>query len=728
MQPRVGRFLRRAVPLAALLLCACAATPPVHVDTHNDQPPSARRVAQTDVYHGVSVTDPYRWMESLESPDVRAFVEAENTYAAPRLEALPATHGFRRRLEDFWHYERVGASLSGGGSFTVPEDVAGRTFYLHNDGHQDQSVLMVVDTQGVSPRALLDPNSLAGDRTVALSSYAVAPDGRHLAYALSEGGTDWKTIRIRTVAEGLDLPETLQHVKFTPLAWSKDGRGLYYSRYPLREDGLGPDDARPVSVWFHRLDTPQSSDRFVYAVTDHPRRNPYPRVSDDGRWLVVTVSEGRDETGIVLLDLRNADADALPLVARYDAHYEYLGNAGERFFLMTTAGAPHGRIIAVDARHPDANPEVIVPEGASTMDSVHYARGLFIVNGIEDAHSVVRIHTLDGGVQTLELPGLGSAVGFEGSPDAEAVYYAYTDFLTPQAVYRLDLRTMTSSRFSRPSTSFDATPYVTEQVFIPSKDGTRVPMYVTHRKDLRKDHSHPTMLYGYGGFNLSLLPTYSVPVAAWLDAGGVYAVANLRGGGEYGATWHAAGTRTHKQNVFDDFIGASEWLVANGYTSKEHLVIRGRSNGGLLIGAVLLQRPDLYAAALPAVGVLDMMRYHTASANARQWSSDYGLVDDEAEFRALRAYSPVHNVKSGVCYPATLVTTAAGDDRVVPWHSYKFAAALQAAQPSGCEHPVLLRVETRAGHGNDRPVWMQIEDYAEQWAFAALHSGLIVTP
>jgi prolyl oligopeptidase len=727
MTSRLGQRLeRRAAPLVALLLCACAAAPPAHVGARADRPPGTRRVSQTDVYHGVSVSDPYRWLEALDSPEVRSFVDAENTYAAPLLESLPGTRAFRRRLEDFWHYERVGASLSGGGSFSVPEEIAGHTFYLHNDGHQDQSVLMVVD--GAAPRVLLDPNGLAGDRTVALSSYAVAPDGRHLAYALSEGGTDWKTVRIRAVDNGRDLPESLQHIKFTPLAWSKDGSGFYYSRYPLREDGSGPDDTRPVSVWFHHLDTPQSSDRFVYAVTDHPRRNPYPHVSDDGRWLVVTVSEGHDETGIVLLDLRSADAEAIPLVDRYDAHYEYLGNAGERFFLLTTSGAPHGRIIAVDARHPEANPDVVVPEGASTMDSVHYVGGLFIINGIEDAHSVVRIHTTTGTAHTLDLPGLGSAVGFDGGPDARGVYYAYTDFLTPQSIYRLDLKTMMSSLFFRPNMPFDATPYVTEQVFIESKDGTRVPMYVTHRKDLRKDRSHPTMLYGYGGFNLSLLPSYSVPVAAWLDAGGIYAVANLRGGGEYGASWHASGTRTHKQNVFDDFIAASEWLLANGYTSKEHLVIRGRSNGGLLIGAVLLQRPDLYAAALPAVGVLDMMRYHTASANARQWSSDYGLVDDAAEFKALLAYSPVHNVKPGVCYPATLVTTAAGDDRVVPWHSYKFAAALQAAQPVGCGHPILLRVETRAGHGNDRPVWMQIEDYAEQWAFAAFHSGLKVTP
>jgi len=689
--------------------------------------PATRRVEQRDSYHGVVVEDPWRWLEALETTEVRDWVEAQNALAAPYLERLPARAVFKQRLAALWNYERWGASLTGGNSFAAPVRRGGRTFYLYNSGHEDQSVLMVDGAAGSAARALLDPNGLAADRTVALVDYEVAPDARHLAYAVSDGGSDWRTVRVREVDSGRDLPDELGFMKSTPLSWTPDGRGFFYSRYPALDATHG-DDARQVSIWYHVLGTPQNSDRFVYAISDHATRNPYGTVSDDGRWLVIHVRDGFTSNGVYVLELGAPDADAVRLLDRWDGRYEFLGNRGREFYFLTTAGAPRGRIVALDLDAPDpAQWRTLIAEAPEAIDRARYVGGEFVVAYLRDAHSVVRVFGADGsGGAELALPGIGQVAGLEGrAADAEA-YFGYTDFLTPHAVYRYDVAGHRLELVYRPATALDPATYVTEQVFYASKDGTRVPMFLTHRRDLARDGRRPTLLYGYGGFDLPMLPGFSVPVAAWLEQGGVYAVANLRGGSEYGEAWHLAGTRTRKQAVFDDYIAAAEWLIAARITSRQHLGLRGRSNGGLLVGAVLLERPDLVGAALPAVGVLDMLRYQTASANARQWSSDYGLADDPEEFRALYAYSPVHNVRAGVCYPPTLITTAARDDRVVPWHSYKFAAALQAAEPASCASPLLLRVETRAGHGNDRPTWMQVEDYADQWAFLAWHLGLAV--
>ncbi len=736
--PRAARWVVNTlwIAMTGMLLSGCAtpgyptAAPSTRAARMNIPAyPATRRSEQHDLYHGTDVADPWRWLEDLGSSDVHDWVTAQNALSQPLLAALPAREPLQRRLTALWNYERWGASLSGSHSFSAPVARHGRYFYLYNSGAQDQSVLMVSDSLDGTPRVLLDPNSLAADRTIALASYAVSPDGRHLAYATSDGGSDWKAIRIRAVDTAVDLPEELLLVKFTPLSWAQDGRGLYYSRYPLRDATQG-DDSKQVSVWYHAIGTPQSSDRFVYAIDDHPTRNPYGSVSDDGRWLVISVSDGFASNGVYLLDLTHPDAEAVRLLDQWDGRYEFLGNSGKEFYFLTTAGAPHGRIVAIDLEHPvPADWRVLVSERAEVMDGATWAADKFIVRYLADAHSQVRLYDNDGGAsRELQLPGLGEVLGLDGRSDDTELFYAYTDFLTPHTIYRLDLTTGKATLFRRPAVALDPTHYVTEQVFVTSKDGTRVPMYLTQRRDLARDGQRPTMLYGYGGFNVPLLPSFSVPVAVWLEQGGIYAVANLRGGAEYGEQWHQAGTRLHKQNVFDDFIAASQWLIDQRITSRKHLVIRGRSNGGLLVGAALVQRPDLYAAALPAVGVMDMLRYHTASANARQWSTDYGLSEQADEFHALRAYSPVHNVTSGVCYPPTLVTTAERDDRVVPWHSYKFAAALQSAAAPNCNHPLLLRVETRAGHGNDRPTWMQIEDYAEQWAFAARYTGLEVTP
>jgi prolyl oligopeptidase len=737
--PARGRSTRRrcasAIALAGVMLAGCATMPAPSTPPTGTAPmsvlryPATRVSDQHDAYHGIDIADPGRWLEDLGSAEVHDWVEAQNAVSQSFLGALPAREPLRARLAALWNYERWGASLSGTHSFEVPVTRGGRTFYLYNIGSDDQSVLMVADDPEAAPRPVLDPNAFAVDRTVALTSFTVSPDGRHVAYATADGGTDWKTIRIRNVEQAADLPEQLGLVKFTPLAWLPDGTGFYYSRYPLADETRG-DDTRQVAVWFHALDTPQASDRFVYAITDHPTRNPYATVTDDGRWLVVSVSDGFASNGVYLLDRQAPDEDAIRLLDRWDARYEFLGNRDRTFYFLTTVGAPNGRIVAIDLDRPATGDwRVLVPESPDVIDGAALAGGRFVVRYLHDAHSIVRIHDLDGaGATDVELPGLGEVLGLEGRDADRQLYFAYTDFLTPHALYRLDVASGRATPYRRPSVALDPHRYVTEQVFATSRDGTRVPVYVTHRRDVPRDGRRPTMLYGYGGFNVPLLPSFSVPVAVWLEQGGVYAVANLRGGAEYGEAWHRAGTTTQKQHTFDDFIAASEWLIANRVTSREHLVIRGRSNGGLLVGAVLLQRPDLYAAALPVVGVMDMLRYHTASANARQWSSDYGLSEDAAEFRALRAYSPVHNVRRGTCYPPTLVTTAEHDDRVMPWHSYKFAAALQAAVPSACTNPMLLRVETRAGHGNDRPVWMQVEDYADQWAFAARYTGLEVKP
>jgi prolyl oligopeptidase len=729
-------FRPAAIVLAAWFAGGCATTPSPSQPTEAavatppmQHYPATRSVDHKDTYHGVEVRDPGRWLEDLGSSEVHDWVSAQNALSEPYLSSLPAFEPLRARMAALWNFERWGASLSGTHSFEVPVVRGGRLFYLYNSGAQDQSVLVVADGADGTPHPVLDPNAFAIDRTVAVSAYAVSPDGRFVAYATADGGSDWKTVHVRDVDAARDLDETLGLVKFTPLSWTPDSKGFYYSRYPLA-DGERGDDTKQVAVWYHVLGTPQDSDRFVYAITDHATRNPYATVSDDGRWLVLSISDGFASNGVYLLDAAAPDAETLRLLDRWDARYEYLGNEGRQFYFLTTAGAPHGRIVAIDLDHPEpADWQVRVAEREDVIDGASYAGGHFVVRYLHDAHSLVRLYDAAGGDgRELPLPGLGEVLGLAGRARDTVLYYAYTDFLTPHALYRLDLATGQSTLFRKPAIALDSARYVTEQVFVASRDGTRVPVYLTHRRDMPRDGRRPTFLYGYGGFNVPLLPNFSVPVAVWLEQGGVYAVANLRGGSEYGEAWHRAGTRAQKQNVFDDFIAVSEWLIAQRITSREHLAIRGRSNGGLLVGAVLVQRPDLYAAALPAVGVLDMLRYHTASANARQWSTDYGLAEDATDFKALKAYSPVHNVRAGTCYPATLVTTAERDDRVVPWHSYKFAAALQAAAPPRCASPLLLRVETRAGHGNDRPVWMQVEDYAQQWAFAARFTGLEVKP
>jgi len=675
--------------------------------------PGSPRGSVVDDYFGTKVADPYRWLEEPDSRATRKWVTAQNALAQPWLEAIPQRAWVKDRLTKLWNYERYG----------VPKKAGGRYFYTRNDGTQNQSVLYVSDSATGEGRVLFDPNTASQDATIALARFEPSPDGKLLAYSLSDGGTDWEIWKFRRVDDGVDLPDELRRVKFWQMSWTPDASGLYYSRYPARADGKGDDAGRPA-VFFHKLGEPQERDALVYAVTDHPTRAPSAEVTDDGKLLVISIYEDTRRDGVVLKDLTRPDGAVIKLFTDFDANYYYANDDATTLYFVTSAGAPNWRVLAVDRAAPSAaGARTIVPEAREAIDAVAIAGNRLIVNYVKDARNVTRLFERSGKpVGEVPLPGPGSAGNFEAKDgDAEA-FFTFSDYLAPTRILRLDTATNEVTAFRTPKVDADTGGFVTEQVFFASKDGTRVPMFITHRRDMPRDGNQPVLLYGYGGFNISLTPMFRPTVLAWLEMGGVYAEANLRGGGEYGEAWHDAGTLTRKQNVFDDFIAAAEYLVKEKYTQPARIAISGRSNGGLLVGAVLVQRPELFGAALPGVGVLDMLRYHTASANARQWSGDYGLSEDPEQFKALLAYSPVHNVKKGACYPPTLVTTADRDDRVVPWHSYKFAAALQAAQ--GCDNPVLIRIETRAGHGAGKPVWMQIEDFADQWAFAAKALGM----
>ena len=680
--------------------------------------PATARGSTVDTYHGTGVPDPYRWMET-PSADLSAWVAAQNELSQPYLDSIPAREIFRKRLTELWDYEQYGYAWLDDKA-RMPVKKGGRYFFVEKSGKQNQGVLYWAASLNAQPRVLVDANALSADATASLANYSISPDGRFVAYAVSDGGTDWDTWHVREVESGRDLPDLIGDTKFTDVSWLPDASAFYYSRYPKGADGRG-DDQKQVSVYRHRLGTSQADDEHVYSITDNDRYNPYGYVTTDGRWLVFVISYGFDKNAIHLRDLAQADAPIVRLLDQWDGLYDFLGAMDGRLYFKTTQGAPLGRVIAIDPANPV--PVEVVPEAKSTLYKASIVGGHVIANYLEDARSRVVVHRKDGSRRgDVRLPGHGTVIGFPDAATESETFFAYTDYVTPLAVYRYDVVKDEVSLYRKPTVSFDPAPFVTEQVFYTSRDGTRVPMFVTRRKDAKLDGTNPTLLYGYGGFDVSLTPSYSVSVAAWLEQGGIYAVPNLRGGGEYGADWHDAGTRTRKQNVFDDFIAAAEWLISKRYTSPAKLAIHGGSNGGLLVGAVLAQRPELFGAALPAVGVMDMLRYHTASANAYAWSSDYGTVEDADQFRALLGYSPVHNLKRGGCYPPTLVTTADHDDRVVPWHSFKFAAALQYAQ--NCANPVIIRIETRAGHGAGKPTWMLVENYANQWAFLARHLGM----
>jgi prolyl oligopeptidase len=717
-----------------------------------------------DDYHGTTVADPYRWLENVDSPATKAWVEAQNRLTDSFLATIPQRTAIRNRLTQLWNYAR----------YSAPFKENGRYFYFQNTGLQNQSVLYVQDGKNSPPRVLLDPNTLSPDGTVALSGTAASNDGRYLAYSLSTSGSDWQELHVRSVDDGRDLPDVVKWVKFSGISWTHDNKGFFYSRYDEPVSGNKMTNAnKNQKLYYHRIGQPQSRDELVYDRPDQPDWLFDGTVSDDGQYLIITVSQGTDvRSRLYFIDLDNPGKPQIGnpvvrLIDKLDAEYSFIGNRKTMFYVRTDRNAPRGRIVAISIDNPrEERWNTIIPENRDALVSATMAGDDIVANYLQDAHSSVRFYTssgddrrdmrdrqrpgqrnpgmvyddtstapiiarersqlLGGGFAyrgELKLPAMGTVGSIQGRQGDDELFYTFTSFLYPTTVYRYDLKSGQNETFRAPRVAFDPSAYETRQVFYTSKDGTRVPMYITARKDIKLDGTNPTMLYAYGGFNISETPSFSAANIAWLEMGGVYALANLRGGGEYGKEWHEGGMLSKKQNVFDDFIAAAEYLINQKYTSTPRLAIRGGSNGGLLIGAVENQRPDLFGATMPEVGVMDMLRFQKFTIGWA-WTSDYGSSDDPEQFKYLRAYSPLHNIKPGTCYPPTLAFTADHDDRVVPGHTFKYVATLQAAQ--ACANPILVRIETKAGHGAGKPTTKQIDETADRFAF--LVKELHMTP
>jgi len=670
--------------------------------------PVAKKLDQTDNYHGTVVADPYRWLEDANSAETKGWVTAQNAVTQAYLNAIPQRAAIRERLTKLWNYER----------YSVPGKEGGQYFYSRNDGLQNQSVLYTQKTLTDSPRLLLDPNAMSSDGTVALAGLAVSPDGKLLAYSTAASGSDWNEIRVRDIASGKDIEDHVKWVKFSSTAWTKDGKGFFYSRYDEPKEATKLADVNYFQkLYFHRIGTPQSADTLVYDRPDQKEWGFGGHTTDDGRYLVITTTKGTaPKYRVSYKDLSKPDSKVVDLIDNFDAGYDFIDNVGTVFYFSTDRKAPKKRIVAIDVSKPaESNWKEIVAENGDTLTGADIINNQLVLEYLKDARSVVRVHDLKGKqVREITLPGIGTVGGLSGKRNDAETFYSFTGFTTPTTIYRLNMKTGESSVFRQPKVDFNPADYETRQQFYTSKDGTKVPMFIVSKKGIKLDGQNPTYLYGYGGFNISMTPGFSPANLAWMEMGGVYVVANLRGGGEYGEAWHQAGTKLQKQNVFDDFIGAAEWLVANKVTSPSKLAIGGGSNGGLLVGAAMTQRPELFGAALPAVGVMDMLRFHKFTIGWA-WTSDYGSSENPDEFKALVKYSPLHNLKPGSCYPATMVTTADHDDRVVPAHSFKFAAAAQAAQAGAA--PVLIRIETKAGHGAGKPTTKQIEEVADRWGF-----------
>ncbi|MGI4843604.1 MAG: prolyl oligopeptidase family serine peptidase [Janthinobacterium lividum] len=672
--------------------------------------PVTKKVDHTDNYHGTTVADPYRWLEDANSLETKEWVTAQNQVTQAYLAQIPQRAAIRERLTKLWNYER----------YSVPGKEGGRYFYSRNDGLQNQSVLYTQKTLTDTPRVLLDPNAMSSDGTVALAGAAVSPDGKLLAYSTAASGSDWNEIRVRDVDTGKDLDDHIKWVKFSSTAWTKDGKGFFYSRYDEPKEATKLADVNYFQkLYYHRLGTPQSADTLVYDRPDQKEWGFGGHTTDDGRYLIITTTKGTaPKYRISYKDLSKPDAKVVDLVDNFDAGYDFIDNVGSVFYFSTDRKAPKKRIIAIDVNNPaESNWKEIVAESADTLAGADIINNQLVLEYLKDAKSVVRVHDLKGKlVREVKLPGIGTVGGLSGKRGDTETFYSFAGFTTPTTIYRLNLKTGQSTVFRQPKVDFNPADYETRQQFFTSKDGTKVPMFIVSKKGMKLDGQNPTYLYGYGGFNISLTPSFSPANLAWMEMGGVYVLANLRGGGEYGEAWHQAGTKLQKQNVFDDFIGAAEWLIANKVTSPAKLAIGGGSNGGLLVGAAMTQRPELFGAAIPAVGVMDMLRFHKFTIGWA-WTSDYGSAENPEEFKALVKYSPLHNLKAGTCYPATMVTTADHDDRVVPAHSFKYAAAAQAAQAGSA--PILIRIETKAGHGAGKPTTKQIEEVADRWGFLA---------
>jgi prolyl oligopeptidase len=731
--------MRRSVFVAALLTSACAMTPNPEVEAaaaadaaamatqaadaaQAAQPlqpaltyPQTRKTDLVEAQFGVQVPDPYRWLENDVRTDaeVKSWVDAQNAVTNEFLSTLPGRQGLEKRITELYDYER----------FAVPEKKGGRYFYTHNTGLQNQSVLFVRDSVSGEGRVLIDPNPWSKDGATALAEWQPNEQGTKLLYAVQDGGTDWRTLHVLDVATGQQLPDEVKWVKFSDLSWAKDGSGFYYSRFPAPKSGGTYQSLNDNhQIYFHKLGTAQSADKLVFETPKRLDLNNTGSVSDDGRWLVVSSSSGTDSRfEVSLVDLKRPGAKPRVLIPGFDNNWSFVGNRGSTFYFVTDKGAPRQKIVTIDVAKAKPAPQEIVAQDAAKLEGASLVGGKLIASYLKDAKTEVRIYGPDGGAaeSVVKLPGIGTATGFEGDDDDPETFFAFTSFNQPTTIYRFDVQSGEESTWAAPKVAFNPDDFSVEQRFYASKDGTRVPMFIVRRKDVTGPA--PTLLYGYGGFDVSLTPSFSATRLAWLEKGGVYVLANIRGGGEYGKEWHYAGRLKHKQNVFDDFIAAGEYLKAQGITSPHGLAIQGGSNGGLLIGAVVNQRPDLFDAANAAVGVMDMLRFDRFTAG-RYWVDDYGYPNKEADFKTLIAYSPYHNIKTGVHYPPVLVTTADTDDRVVPGHSFKYISALQAADPAA--EPHLIRIETRAGHGSGKPTTKIIEEASDVLAFLARYTGL----
>lgn len=714
--------MRRASLIALPLLFAA---PIVHANPESTSTmpapiayPETKRVDVTDESFGQKVADPYRWLENdvRNDKEVAAWVEAQNKLTDAYLASLPGRDVFRNRIKQLFDYERFG----------VPTHKGNRYFYSHNTGLQNQAVLWVRDSVDGAGRVLIDPNSWAKDGATALSEWVPSEDGKLLVYGIQDGGSDWRTVKVLDVATGKTLDDEVKWIKFSALTWAKDGSGFYYSRFPAPVEGQAFQQLNEnQAVYFHKIGTPQSADRMIYSTPETPKRGHFAQITDDGNWLVITTTEGTDDRyEITLLDLKTPGAKPRKLIAGLENNWSLAGNIGTRFFWTTNKGAPKLKLVSMDVAAANPVATDLIPEDSATLEGAGIVGGQLFASYLVDAKDELRRFSLDGKLLgKVATPGIGAVSGFSGDPDSNEAFYAFTSFNTPPTIYRYDVKTGKATAWAQPKVAFDPNKYGVEQRFFTSKDGTKVPMFIVKRKDVTGPA--PTLLWGYGGFNVSYGPAFSASRLAWMEQGGVFVLANIRGGGEYGKAWHNGGRLANKQNTFDDFIGAGEYLIAQGITKKDGLAIQGGSNGGMLVGAVVNQRPDLFAAALPAVGVMDMLRFDRWTAG-RYWVDDYGHPSKEAEWKVLRAYSPYHNIASGKAYPAILATTADTDDRVVPGHTFKYTAALQAADIGPKPH--LVRIETRAGHGSGKPTDKIIQETSDLWAFAAKWTGLDVKP
>ena len=682
-----------------------------------DYPPT-RQVNAVDDYQGVKIADPYRWLEELNSEETKEWVDAQSAITAKYLESLPLREVFRKRITELWDFPKI----------TVPWREGGRLWYRRNSGLQRQAV--VYSRRNINaPRVMvIDPNKLSPDGSISLAQVAPAPDDKLLAYTLSEGGADWQTIHIRNLTTGRDVVDRVDWVRFSRIAWTHDGKGFFYSRFPAPPQGKQLEAALGVhALYYHRVGTPQSKDRLIFERKEQPQWFVSGSVTEDGRYLIIRFSPGATPRNrLYYVDLGkpkqpNVEAPIKTIVDTEDAAYWMLGNANSKLYLVTDLNAPKRRVIAVDLKAPErSNWKTIIPEAPDAVQDSTLAGDRIAVSYLVDVESRIKLFTLDGKeLSTVALPGVGTVGELNGRYDSSELIYSFTSPLYPSTVYFCEGLCRTSRAFEDGKPKFNPTNYEVEEFFAVSKDGTRVPYFVTAQKNISLNGNNPTRLYGYGGFSINLTPSYSPDVPAWLERGGIHVTANIRGGGEYGEDWHRNGMLDKKQNSFDDFIAVAEDLIKRGYTSPARLAIQGASNGGLLVAAVMNQRPDLFAAALPAVGVMDMLRYEKFTGGTA-WVVEYGASSDPDMFPVLFKYSPLHNLKQGTCYPAVLVTTADHDDRVVPSHSFKYIAALQAAQ--GCDRPALMRVETQSSHGY-RPTDKRIAEFADMWTFIAAQTA-----